>query len=68
MAEVHFRSDIVALNKDHMGGDESIIEAMLVSSDKDQLVEEMSEIPKTEGRIKFLMKKSMVAMMKIRKY
>ncbi len=57
MAEIHFRSDVVALNKDHMGGDESIIEAMLVSSDQDQLVEEMLEIPKTEGRIKFLMRK-----------
>lgn len=57
MAEVHFRSDIVALNKDHMGGDESIIEAMLVSSDKDHLVGEMLDIQKTEGRIRFLMKK-----------
>ncbi len=38
------------------GGDESVIEAMLVSSDKDHLIEEMLHIPKTEGRIKFLMK------------
>lgn len=57
MTDITFRSDIVARHKDHMGGDESIIEAMLVSSDKDHLVEEMLEIPKTEGRIKFLMRK-----------
>lgn len=57
MSEVIFRSDVVARHRDHMGGDESIIEAMLVSSDKDQLVEEMLEIPKTEGRIRFLMRK-----------
>jgi thymidylate synthase (FAD) len=57
MTDVIFRHDVVARNKDHMGGDESIIEAMLVSSDKDQLVEEMLDIPKTEGRIRFLMRK-----------
>lgn len=57
MSEVIFRTDVVARHQDHMGGDESVIEAMLVSSDKDHLVKEMSEIPKTEGRIKFLMRK-----------
>lgn len=57
MAEIHFRSDVVAINKDHMGGDDSVIEAMLVSSDKDHLIEEMMDIPKTEGRIKFLMRR-----------
>lgn len=57
MVEVAFRSDMVALNRDHMGGDESVIEAMLVSTDNDQLVQEMAEIPKTEGRIRFLMRK-----------
>lgn len=57
MVEVAFRSDIVALNRDHMGGDESVIEAMLVSTDNDQLAQEMAEIPKTEGRIRFLMRK-----------
>jgi thymidylate synthase (FAD) len=57
MVEVAFRSDMVAINRDHMGGDESIIEAMLVSTDNDQLVQEMAEIPKTEGRIRFLMRK-----------
>lgn len=57
MSEITFRSDVVARLRDNMGGDESIIEAMLVSSDQDQLVEEMLEIPKTEGRIRFLMRK-----------
>lgn len=57
MIDLTFRSDIVAHGKDNMGGDESVIEAMLVSSDKDQLVNEMLEIPKTEGRIRFLMRK-----------
>ncbi len=57
MTDIIFRSNIVARHRDHMGGDESVIEAMLVSSDKDQLVEEMLEIPKTAGRIRFLMKK-----------
>lgn len=57
MTDITFRSDIVARGKDNMGGDESIIEAMLVSSDKDHLVQEMLEIPKTEGRIRFLMRK-----------
>ena len=55
--DVMFRSDVIAKHKDHMGGDESIIEAMLVSSDKDHLIEEMLDIPKTEGRIRFLMRK-----------
>lgn len=57
MDAVKFRHDMVAVNIDNMGGDESVIEAMLVSSDKDHLVAEMMEIPKTEGRIRFLMKK-----------
>lgn len=57
MPDVKFRSDVVATHRDHMGGDESVIEAMLVSTDNDQLVQEMSEIPKTEGRIRFLMRK-----------
>lgn len=57
MVDLIFRTDVVARNNDHMGGDESVIEAMLVSSDKDQLVEEMMSIPKTEGRIRFLMRK-----------
>lgn len=57
MPDITFRSDIVARHRDNMGGDESIIEAMLVSSDKDHLVAEMLEIPKTEGRIRYLMRK-----------
>jgi thymidylate synthase (FAD) len=57
LTDITFRSDIVTRGRDSMGGDESIIEAMLVSSDKDHLVQEMLEIPKTEGRIRFLMRK-----------
>ena len=57
MTSIIFRHDVVARNVDHMGGDESIIQAMLVSSDKDHLVDEMMDIPKTEGRIRFLMRK-----------
>ena len=57
MTNLIFRSDILAKGTDNMGGDESVIEAMLVSSDQDQLVHEMEQIDKTEGRIRFLMKK-----------
>jgi thymidylate synthase (FAD) len=57
MTDIQFRSDILAIGKDNMGGDKSIIEAMLVSSDQNQLVHEMEQIEKTEGRIRFLMKK-----------
>lgn len=57
MTDITFRSDIVARGRDNMGGDETVIEAMLVSTDQDQLIEEMSEIPKTEGRIRYLMRK-----------
>ncbi len=57
MTDIIFRNDVVAAHRDNMGGDESIIRAMLVSSDKDHLVEEMLDIPKTEGRIRFLMRK-----------
>lgn len=60
MTDLIFRQDIVARLKDSMPKvdcDESIIEAMLVSSDKDNnLIEELMNIPKTEGRIRFLMK------------
>lgn len=55
--DIIMRNDVVVKHKEHMGGDFSIIEAMLVSSDKDHLIEEMMDIPKTEGRIKFLMRK-----------
>jgi thymidylate synthase (FAD) len=57
MERIQLRSDIVARGIDSMGGDDSVIAAMLVSSDKDHLVQEMLEIPKTEGRIQFLMRK-----------
>ena len=60
MNEITFRSDVVAQLRDSMprqNADEAIIEAMLVSTDKHELVEEMMDIPKTEGRIRFLMRK-----------
>ena len=57
MTDIQFRSDVVARIRDNMGGDESVIEAMLVSTDNDQLAREMMEIPKTRGRIRFLMRK-----------
>ncbi len=57
LPDIHFRSDVIARNNDHMGGDESIIEAMLVSTDNDAILEEMLDIPKTKGRIRFLMRK-----------
>lgn len=55
--DIKFRSDVIAKHRDHMGGDDSVIEAMLVSTDNDQILEEMMDIPKTEGRIRFLMRK-----------
>lgn len=56
MTEITFRSDAVAKNTDHMGGDDAIIQAMLVSTDDALLVEEMLEQKTTYGRINFLMK------------
>lgn len=57
MTKLQFRSDIVTRNIDNMGGDESVIQAMLVSSDKDEIDEAVLKIPSMEGRIKFLMRK-----------
>lgn len=61
MTDLIFRSDVLVKFKDsmpHQNLDDSIIEAMLVSSDKDDdLMAELLDIPKTEGRIRFLMKK-----------
>jgi len=42
--------------RDGMGGDESVIEAMLVSSQDDEITQEMLEESTTFGRINFLMK------------
>lgn len=53
---VLFRSDVTVDNTDHMGGDEAVIQAMLVSTDDAILVEEMLEQKTTFGRINFLMR------------
>lgn len=50
------RNDVTVLNTDHMGGDEAVIQAMLVSTDDALLLEEMLEQKTTFGRINFLMK------------
>lgn len=42
--------------RDHMGGDASVIEAMLVSTEDDEVVQAMLEEKTTFGRINFLMK------------
>lgn len=55
--EIQFRSDVVCRNIDNMGGDLSVIQAMLVSSGKDDLTQEALEIKSTTGRINFLMRK-----------
>jgi thymidylate synthase (FAD) len=57
LADPVFRSDIVAEVRDHMGGDMSVIEAMLVSTDNDDLARQAMEVKSIEGRIRFLMRK-----------
>lgn len=58
LVEIIFRNDVITDLRDHMGGDDDIIQAMLVSSDKDDdLIAELLDIPKTTGRIRFLMRK-----------
>lgn len=54
--EVKFRSDVTVQNIDYMGGDEAVIQAMLVSTDDALLAEEMLQQKTTYGRINFLMK------------
>lgn len=49
------RSDMTVVLRDHMGGDESIIEAMLVSSQDDEITQACLEESTTYGRINFLM-------------
>ena len=56
MTEMTFRSDIRVDLKDWMGGDEAVIQAMLVSSEDADVVEAMLEEKTTFGRINFLMK------------
>lgn len=53
---VKFRTDMTVENIDHMGGDDAVIQAMLVSTDDALLVAEMLEQKTTYGRINFLMK------------
>lgn len=55
MNTIKFRSDVVAKNTDHMGGDDAVIQAMLVSTDEAILTEAMLEQKTTFGRINFLM-------------
>lgn len=52
---IQFRSDIVVDFRDSMGNDRSIIEAMLVSSDKDDISEYLEE-KSMAGRIRYLMR------------
>lgn len=49
------RSDMTTIFRDGMGGDESVIEAMLVSSEDDFITQQMLEEKTTFGRINFLM-------------
>lgn len=56
MTDVSFRSDMTLVFRDHMGGDSAVIEAMLVSTEDDEIVQEMLEEKTTYGRINFLMK------------
>lgn len=54
-SDVSFRSDVSVEIVDSMGGDDSVLRAMLVSTSKDNTVAEMSEDEKF-GKISFLMK------------
>lgn len=54
--DINTRSDMTTIFRDGMGGDSSIIEAMLVSSEDDEIVQECLEEKTTYGRINFLMK------------
>lgn len=61
MPDLIFRSDVLVKFRDSMpqqNCDDSIIEAMLVSSDRDEdLVQQLLDLDTTEKRIKFLMQK-----------
>lgn len=53
--KIAFRSDIDVQFRESMGSDKSVIEAMLVSSDKDEIAEFMKE-SSMSGRINYLMR------------
>lgn len=53
---INTRSDMTTIFRDGMGGDESVIEAMLVSSQDDEITQACLEEKTTYGRINFLMK------------
>lgn len=55
MTGIKFRSDLVVELIDHNCSDESVLRSMLVSTDKDNLVEDMDEGAK-RGRINYLVK------------
>lgn len=55
VSDVTFRSDFVVGLIDHMGSDDSVLRAMMVSTDKDGTVQEMTDEAKA-GRINFLMR------------
>lgn len=52
---IQTRSDMTVVMRDYMGGDESVIEAMLVSSEDDEVTQACLEEKTTYGRINFLM-------------
>lgn len=56
MNKVKFRSDMTVQNIDYMGGDDAVIQAMLVSTDDALLADEMLQQKTIYGRINFLMK------------
>lgn len=53
MTEIQFRSDMTVQYVDHMGSDESVIQAMLVSTDTQDAADDLIKQP---GRINFLMR------------
>lgn len=52
---IQTRYDMTVVMRDYMGGDESVIEAMLVSSEDDEVTQACLEEKTTYGRINFLM-------------
>lgn len=53
MTEITFRSDMTVSYVDHMGSDERVIQAMLVSTDAADAADDLVKQP---GRINFLMR------------
>lgn len=56
MSTITLRDDVTVLLRESMGGDDAIIEAMLVSTLGPEVMEELEQIETTFGRINFLMK------------